>query len=245
MASPYLQIADIQASQNQKEVTANAAIAALDKAMNGAVSIAVTVSFDLTTTQTRENGCLILTGTPGVAFTMDMPDTNDRLIAVLNNTDAAVTVRNSVGAGADQPIIASGDAAVFQYDGTDFHIIYQTPTAADAQVYDFGVSFGATPVASDVLGRVRIGRNITIPANMAGSSGGVAVNPTATFDIAVLQAGVQIGTISVSTLGVVTFTTTSGLLKQILAGDEITFVAPATPDTTVESGSFIILATMD
>lgn len=117
--------------------------------------------------------------------------------------------------------------------------------SAGSSPYDFGFVFEATPEADAIVGRVRIGRDIIIPADMAGSSGGVSVNPAATFDVLVQDDGVTIGTISTSTGGAVTFTTVSGTEKSVAAGSEITFVAPNTPDTTVEGMSAVILATVD
>ena len=120
MATDNLQIPDISASQNQKEVTANAAHNLLDRAGNKDVSKAITVSTSFTTTETRENNVIELTGTPGAARTIDMPDTNKRRLTVVNNTDSQITIRNSVGAGAGTPIIAAAGATIFHYNGTDF-----------------------------------------------------------------------------------------------------------------------------
>lgn len=117
--------------------------------------------------------------------------------------------------------------------------------------YDFGLQFGATPEAGFIIQRVRIGRDIIIPANMGAvyaggpsSSGGVDTNPDATWAIDVQDDGVSIGTISVSTGGVVTFTTAGGTAKSVAAGSEITFIAPSgsPAEASVAGGSFIILA---
>lgn len=123
MATENLQIPDIAASQNQKEVTANAAHNLLDRAMNKNVQKTITGSTSLTITEARENILIELTGTPGAAFNLDMPDTNKRTLAILNNTGQQVTVRNSAGAGADQPVIANGDQSFFHYDGVDFTVL--------------------------------------------------------------------------------------------------------------------------
>ncbi len=119
MATDHLQVPDIAAAQNQKEVTANAAHNLLDRAMNQTLVRAVTGNFQLTTTEQRENAFIELTGTPG-AFFMDMNDTNERILAVFNNTDGVATIRNSAAGGAGQPVLAIGDTITFHYDGTDF-----------------------------------------------------------------------------------------------------------------------------
>ncbi len=120
MATENLQIPDIAASQSQKEVTANAAHNLLDRAANKNVQKTITGADTFTVTETRENMLIELTGTPGSAFTVNMPDTNKRTVAVLNNTGQVATIRNSAGAGADQPVIADAAQSLFHYDGVDF-----------------------------------------------------------------------------------------------------------------------------
>jgi hypothetical protein len=121
MATENLQIPDIQASQNQKEVTANAAHNLLDRALNGRVNVAMSAGVNnMTTTQMRENFVMELTGTPGSAFTLEMADTNKRTMAVVNNTNAQCTVQNPSAGGTGQPVIQVGEAAIFHFDGTNF-----------------------------------------------------------------------------------------------------------------------------
>jgi hypothetical protein len=120
MASDHLQIADILANQNAKEVTHNTAINKLDRSSNQRSTKAITVSTSLTTTEARENGIIELTGTPGAPFTLNMPDTNQRMMVIYNNTDGQCTVRNSAGGGTGQPVLTVGEATVFHYDGTNF-----------------------------------------------------------------------------------------------------------------------------
>jgi hypothetical protein len=120
MATDHLQIADILANQNQKEVTANAAHNLLDRAMNQHNDKTVGGSGSFSTTETRENGVVNLIGTPGAPFTLNMPDMNERLLAVVNNTNDVATIRNSAGAGTGQPVLQVGEATIFHYDGTDF-----------------------------------------------------------------------------------------------------------------------------
>ncbi|RUU11040.1 hypothetical protein EOD10_19440 [Mesorhizobium sp. M7A.T.Ca.TU.009.01.3.2] len=179
---------------------------------------------------------------------------------VFHNSDAtyAVTLKKTNGNSPETATtipIAAGAIFHGYTDGTATGLFGAVIAAAtggggDANAgsyYDFGAWFEACPAAGTVIGRVRIGRNITVPAGMAGSSGGVATNPGATFDIDVRDDGSSIGTISVSTSGTVTFSTAGGTSKAIAAGSEIRFVAPANSpaEATVVGGNFIILATVD
>ncbi len=109
--------------------------------------------------------------------------------------------------------------------------------------YDFGAVFEDTPVADAIIGRVRLGRDIVIQVNFAGSSGGVDVNPDASFVVDVQDDGVSIGTITVDTAGAFTFDTVDGTdPTAVAAGSLITFHAPSTPDATVEGFDCVILA---
>lgn len=120
MATENLQIPDIASNQNQKEVTANAAHNLLDRAMNNNVQKVITVSTSFTATETRENFVIELTGTPGAPLNLDMPDTNNRTLTIVNNTDDIMTIRNSASGGAGQPVIAVGGVSTFHYDGVNF-----------------------------------------------------------------------------------------------------------------------------
>jgi len=121
MATDHLQIPDISATQNQKEVTANEATNLLDRALNQISQVAVSAGDNaLSTTNTRENMVLELTGTPGGAVAVQMPDTNERLMVIYNNSDSEVTVENSASGGTGNPVISVGEASLFHYDGVDF-----------------------------------------------------------------------------------------------------------------------------
>jgi hypothetical protein len=103
--------------------------------------------------------------------------------------------------------------------------------------------FIATPAASERLAIHPVGRPFTIPANFAGAlKSYVGVNPTATFVLtySTLALG-AIGTLSISTGGVVTAATTGGLAIDIADGDVLFCDAPLTPDATAANMAFTIL----
>lgn len=115
-------------------------------------------------------------------------------------------------------------------------------TAGGSQPYDFGFTFEDTPGADAILGRVRIGRNITLPADFAGASGGGDVDPDATYAISVQDDGVEIGTISIADTGTITWATDGGTAKAVAAGSEVTFVGQTTPDASIAGWSFVLAA---
>jgi hypothetical protein len=121
--SPNLQIADVPANSANPWTPTNTAVAALDRAGNDDVSKVISGSTAFSTAETRENRTIVLTGTPGAPFTVDMPDTNRRELNVVNETDAQATIQNSAGGvGAkDAIVIQAGQKASFHYLGVDFY----------------------------------------------------------------------------------------------------------------------------
>lgn len=123
--------------------------------------------------------------------------------------------------------------------------VMATPTAAvftAPQSYILPFFFTSTPTDSELLFIHVAGADFTIPANFASAlQSYVGTNPTATFDLDIAQNGTSIGTISVSTGGVVTATTTSGAAKSISAGDRLTATAQATADATAADMAFTIV----
>ena len=102
-----------------------------------------------------------------------------------------------------------------------------------AQSYILSFFFTSTPTAGETLLIHVAGRAFTIPADFAGAlRSTVGVNPTASFALDVQKNGATIGTITVSTGGVVTATTTGGLAQSIAAGDVLTVLAPTPADAT-------------
>jgi len=117
MTTPNLAIPHLAASQNQKEATINDAFDRLDDAVNAVTAVAVTGTLTLTAEQLSGGGVVRLTGTPGSAFTVNLPATS-RLFAVQNLTDAAATVQVTGGAG-DSVEVAAGAASILLSDGAD------------------------------------------------------------------------------------------------------------------------------
>ena len=163
MATDHLAIPDILANQNGKEVTANAAHNLLDRPMNANVTKAITGDTSFTTTESRENFLIELTGTPGAPHNIDMPDTNKRTMAVFNNTDDVMTIRNSASGGSGQPVLSIGVTVLFHYDGTDF-IEFASEERNDwTPVLEYATPGTSSIILSTNDGRYhRIGNKVTL-----------------------------------------------------------------------------------
>jgi len=114
--------------------------------------------------------------------------------------------------------------------------------AANDLSYDFGEGLLPDSAATNTLS-LRLARDITIPADFAGSVGGCEVNPTNAADFDVAVDGVSIGTATISTLGAVTWVSdTPGVPVSVAAGSVVTISAPIPQDATLETVNFTIAA---
>jgi hypothetical protein len=171
MSSPNLAITHVAAAQNQKEVTINDAIDALDLAITGALEVDCTAggTISITPTVMRRNVSLVLTGAPAANFTLQLPAVR-KLILVQNTTGQAAAVTGP-SAGTGIPVLPG-----------QRHLLYATDTTVVAIDSTLGAS-GVTPgsygdgsnvprITVDTQGRVT--SLTTLPVAGGGGGGGVA-----------------------------------------------------------------------
>lgn len=142
----------------------------------------------------------------------------------------------------------AGKSILWQYDGAGSPNEWvQVVSPATATIpYDLPCTYSGTPTAGEVITRYEMVRDVDLAANFAGSSGYVAANPSDTYAIDVQDDGASIGTVSISSGGVYTFTTTGGTAKTISGNSRLEFIAPSgSPSVTGISGiSFTLAATV-
>lgn len=225
MATPNLNITEVTANQNQKEVTINNALTALDNAGNSSVDKSVTAG-DVTLTSTEFRGYVRFnaTGTPGVSRILNVPASIKRIFAVTNNSDATVTVQVTGGAG-DVAALAPTAGALFYSDGAD--IIALGAAAGAGSPIDFGFYIGGGVADEDRTWTFLVVRDFEIPAGMTLSQGYCAVQQTTggNVDITVEKNGSGVGTVrfpdSTSTATFIMASATS-----FTAGDRLTLHTP-------------------
>jgi hypothetical protein len=274
--SNNLNLSQVAAAQNQKEVTINDQAAELDAAITEQFEADVSAgNVALTAAQYRRAIWIKAVGAATSGRTVTLQAIK-RLLAIANESTSdsvafvlgSTTITLSAAAGAGQP-----SAAVIYTDGTANGLYRVTPdvgagdlvsaftdlfdvpsdytghggkfvkvtagedglefVVAAAQPYDFGFVKAETPTSSEVIGKVVIPRDMTLPTDFAGAAGHVDTNPTAQLDVDVTDDGGSIGTISIAADGTFTFTTAGNTTKSVAAGSVIRFVAPASVDATV------------
>lgn len=97
-------------------------------------------------------------------------------------------------------------------------------------IYRIGFFWTTALEANEVAGIHVLSDDATFADDFADSVADVGSNPAGTYALDVQKNGASVGTISISSGGVVTFSTTGGSVS-FVAGDVMRVVGPATPDT--------------
>lgn len=150
-----------------------------------------------------------------------------------NSEDAQDAIAAAIAAGTDTGISITyndaGDALSFR--NTRFMVPFW---------------FELPPTSSEVLARYIATDDFTIPANFSTSKGVVASPPGADYVITVAQqtnatgAFTTIGTITIHSDSTITFATSGGTSKSIVANDVLRFTAQASTDGAIQGGAFNI-----
>ena len=244
MSTPNLAIAHIQASQDQKEVTANAGLDALDRALTATLAADCSAGGTITlpAADLRRHVRLVLEGSPGEEFTLELADV-PRLLAVRNATDAEATLANTAGTEA---VALPAGAELMVHSGPGG--VSGVGAAGNGGVYDFGLVAFTAPPPGAVMGKVVIPRALTIPADFAGAHGDMDAPPAADWTVGVTRNGAGIGTITVSTSGAIAFATTGNAPVPVAPGDVIRFIADPDddpPESAVAGVAVTIAAELD
>ncbi|MEO5375896.1 MAG: hypothetical protein H7840_16820 [Alphaproteobacteria bacterium] len=230
--SPNLGIEHIIPSQYQKEVTANAAFDALDGAITGLLEVSLS-SGDVTLTAAQALITMVIrtTGTMTGATAITVPN-NRKLYTILHDAAGGftVTIKTAAGTGATVP---AGERAVVYCDGANVVEVLRAAPAVTAAPFDVGCTFNGSPGASAVLLRLPLARAVTFPAGLAGSRGVAGTVPTAVATFDIRRNGAVFGTMTFAA-GATTATFAAASATVFAAGDVLSVVSPATPDTTLQ-----------
>ena len=120
MATPFLAIGHIAESQNNKEVTANAAFDAFDSSINGQAEIAMTdVDATLTAEQMASGGILKFTGTLTADRYVNIPASERAFVARNSTTGGFSLIVQVTGAAGASVSVPSATLAALYCDSAD------------------------------------------------------------------------------------------------------------------------------
>ncbi len=134
--TPLLQITQVSASQNNKEITINDAILALENATNARLDVSFAASSDITLSSTQATRSFIFVATGATApATLRFPNTIsgvnfNRVFSVRNTSGQALTVRFATGAGSTVVIPNGETRLIAALSGLDMIVAAQPGTAA-------------------------------------------------------------------------------------------------------------------
>lgn len=126
--------------------------------------------------------------------------------------------------GTSLPIGGTAGQVLTKIDSTDGNADWETP--AGSSLYRFGGFFTTTPAASEVIMLHVATDAFSLPDDLVGACVNVGTNPSATAAFDFKLNGASVGTVSISSAGVVTLVTAGGAVA-VVATDLLSLVAPA------------------
>jgi len=200
MSTPNLNILHIQAAQNQKEVTANAAFDALDNAMNAEVAITMTDANYTLTSTSFDSGCVfVFTGTLTASRSVFVPDTN-RSFIVNNSTTGGFSLIVTTASGTGITLANAATTYVALYcDGTNVQEVGSTGSSGVASLNSLTGALSVTSTGG-TLTVTTSGSDVNV--EVAGGGGGGMANPMTTVgDIIVGGSAGAAGRLGIGTSG--------------------------------------------
>lgn len=249
--STNLEIPQLTDAQTEKAVATNTALKAMEDAITHTCTVAttsitttglyVTLPYDNSNDLSDREGLhairVVLSAGATQNFGVYHPANPHLFIAVNNTTKVATFSVNGTGTTYALP---AGATHLLYCDGTDFTRINFTISQLQ-QAYDFDFDYYGNPgTASTKFLEKLSSRTVTFAADFDGSFGRVDVNPAATETYDVYENNTQIGTVSVTTSGLVQFATLGHGIKNVPSGGTLNVrTQSGTPDATI-SGLHII-----
>lgn len=246
--SPILAVPQVAADQNNKYITINDAIEAVESVTQDYIAFASVGGTNITLTDDESTRYAVYEVSGASAnFSLIFPSENVdaqalRRVFLVNNKDTTYACTVITDAPGTSVVISPGKKALLQQRGDDIVLFgYFNDLLALPLPYDVGVFIPGTPTTSQVCLRYTAVRAFRCADNFASSDGNVKVNPTATTTFTIKKNGSTIGTVAFDTAGVPTFNTSGAGYETFAAGDILEITAPVTPDATIADISITLL----
>ncbi len=168
---------------------------------------------------------------------------NGSTIGTISVSTGGVVSFFTTGSPPDDVTFVAGDRMTLvspTQDATLSDVAFTIAVMRTTQPYDIGFAPLGLPANALTYPWLTFTRTVEFAGNFSGSYGTVGTNPTATATFTVKKNGSTIGTIVVSTGGLVTFTASGGAVITFDAGDRMTLLSPA-QDATLSDVAFTIV----
>lgn len=239
--TPNLAIEHIVDTQDDKHVTSNDGIDAMDEATQGLLEV------DLDTATGGPPATLAIPAADYVGYfvlkltkttqadpcALTVPD-GKRFFLVDNTTDLAVTFDTTTG-GAEVIAIAPGARSLIRSEGTDLELVAQN-------IYDLGFFFSGLPVDAALLSAFICVRPIRLLATLPGLQTKAQVAATADAVFTVKKNGVSKGTLQFSAASTTADTVVFSADVDFAIGDLLEIHAPTPQDVALSDISIALAA---
>jgi hypothetical protein len=224
--SPNLGITHLTQAQNQKHVTVNDAIDALDNAFTDHrtdLSFPADANYEPTGSIITASYSIDVGSDTDLTVTRDfiIPDTSKSFL-IENSTTGDQTIRVIRTSGGTGIYIANGDRKLLFCDGTNVLL------ATGESPYEMGGFIPGTPAISTMIYKVVVARTVTFPDEFVGAQGHAETAPSGgsvVFEIK--KNGSPIGTMTfASAADTSTFATTATVPEVLDAGDRFEVHTP-------------------
>lgn len=240
--SPELAIPEIAQNQNNKYITHNDAIKFCGQAANRTLVSATTGALTLTEDQFTRNLIFKPSGR-AAAFNVVVPDavniSNAERFFIVWNADTTYDATVKAVSAGTTVILHPGQVGFLYRNGVN--VVALAVTDAGNGIYDIGVFISGLPGDGSTILKYVFVRAATFVGNWVGSKYHNGTNPSGTIVFDVKKNGSSIGSISVTSGGVATFTSTAGAAQSFAIGDRLHVVAPTPQDGTLADVSITFL----
>lgn len=231
--SNNLNLDQVAANQDQKEVTINDQAGQLDAALTEILDVDFTGAnsageITLTATEFRRHFEFRVTGITG-AKTINLPASIKRAIFSVVNEDSADSV--TIQKGSASFAVAAGSRALFSTDGTTNSLVKLGENSAGGTPVDVALFVGGKPDNAELVMYLPFNRTVVFPAGLATSNAKAAVASGASKVFDIQKNGASVGSITFATSETGVFSMASQ--QTFNAGDILGIVAPATQDATL------------
>ena len=173
--------------------------------------------------------------------------TSTALGATYVNLDARLETGETIVAATLAEVAAartSTTGGVYASLDARLEAIEAATTMPVSQPFDVHTFFPGIPTTLAKLYRGKLARAVTFPANFSGSQFAASANATASTVFDIQKNGSSIGSCTIAAGGTTpTFASSGGAAQTFVAGDLLSIIAPATPDTTLADPSLTLAGT--
>lgn len=237
--SNNLQLLQVAANQDQKEVTINDQAAQLDAAITEILSVSL-ASGNVALTSSQFRGAVKFIGTGHtVSRNLTFTAIKRGLFVVQNDGTSSGTL--NVIVGSTTLSLAIGEIGQYSTDGTTNGLKRVGGETGTSNPFDVATFVGGKPDNSELVLYIPMVRTVVFPAGLTGSYAlaNVASTGTKVFDIQKNGSSIGSATFTASATGVLAMASQT----TFSAGDKLGIVAPASQDATLSDIGFNLKGT--